>query len=289
MRTKNRITLALAFAASLLLPGSALAGSIFLTGHDPDFHAISPSGNVAGARKINQVAIDFVTDSAFNPFTAGGVNKFLFVQSTITPPGGHRDGVQGIIQSGYTAGTDFEHHDASTLLGELGQLGTKYNAVVVASDFGGILTSAELDILNAQSGAIIDFINDGGGLYAMAESNSQANLTTGSDRFGFLPFVVASTPANQVERGFQVTPFGQSLGLLDSDVNGNASHNVFDATFGLNVVDFDAQGRIMSLAGRGTVDPNTGVVPEPFAVTLLAIGLLVLGAVHHRRRLRLRA
>ena len=278
MRRTTFLTLSLVITASLLLPLRALAGSIFLTGHDPDFHAVR-GANTAGAINLNNVAIDFVTNSAFNPFTAGGIGKFLFVQSNIAVPAGHQDGIAGLVASGYTAGADFEQHNASTLGAELDLLGTKYNAVVVASDFGGILTQAELDILNARSGDIITFLNDGGGLYAMAESNNGAGLTPGGGQFGYLPFVVSSTPANQVETGFTVTTFGASLGLTNADVNGNASHNVFDGRFGLNVVDFDAQGRIMSLAGRGRIDPGTGIVPEPFALTLFALGLLVSAAV----------
>ena len=34
---------------------------IFLTGHDPDFHAFV-GGNAAGAQHINQRAIDFIMD-----------------------------------------------------------------------------------------------------------------------------------------------------------------------------------------------------------------------------------
>jgi hypothetical protein len=234
------------------------AASIFLTGHDPDFHAIAPS-NTTGARNINNAAIGFIRDSNFNPFVSA-TSKFLFVESKGSIPGGHRQGKIGIAQSGFVESTDFEHHDFTTLNAELDLLGIKYDAIVVASDFGGILRQAELDILNARAGDIIDFLNQGGGLYAMAESNNGAGLTPLGGQFGFLPFVVSSTPANQSEIGFTVTPFGASLGLMDSDVNGNASHNVFDDSFGLNVVDFDNQGRILSLAGRGKVNPG-GVCP----------------------------
>lgn len=234
--------LALAVAPNLF------AGAIFLTGHDPDFHA-SLGTNATGAININKAAIKFILDPVFNPFVAGGIKKFLFVESKISPPGGHTNGVNGIVASGYTLGTDFEHHDASTLGTELNLLGTKYGGIVVASDFGGVLTAAELNILNSRSADIIAFLNAGGGLYAMANSNSQAQLTTGATAYGYLPFVVTAPALSQGEGGFTVTPFGASLGLVNSDVNGNFSHNIFSDTFGLNIVDVDADGKDHFLGG----------------------------------------
>lgn len=153
------------------------AGSIFLTGHDPDFHASGGPGNPIGAQNINNAAINFVTDPMFNVFSANGINEFLFVESKISPPSGHRNGVNGLTASGFSQGIDFEHHDSTTLDAELNLLGTKYSAIVVASDFGGVFTQAELDILNARSSDIVDFINADGGIYAMAESNEGAGLT----------------------------------------------------------------------------------------------------------------
>ena len=264
-----------------LAAGTAEAGSIFLTGHDPDFHALL-GGNFLGAQKINQSAIAFVTDSAFNPYTAA-TPKFLFVESNIAVPGGHTVGVNGIIASGYTSGVDFEKHDASTLAVELTKLGTKYNAIVVASDFGGILTQAELNILNANSAQIISFLNSGGGLYAMAEGNGGAHLTPGGGWYGFLPFIVSSTNLDQSETGFTVTAFGASLGLTAADVNGNASHNIFTSTGGMNIVDQDAAGHIMSLAVRSQITV-AGVVPLPSSAWAGVGQLGLLGAVRVVRR-----
>lgn len=251
----------------------ARPGSVFLTGHDPDFHALL-GGNAIGAQNINTTAISFVTDPMFNPYSAGGATKFLYVQSSIAPPGGHTDGKQGIIASGYTEGLDFDHHDASTLGAALDQLGTTYSAIVVASDFGGILTQAELDILNARAPDIFGFVNSGGGLYAMSEGNNGAGLTPNGGWFGFVPTVVAAANLNQSEVGFTVSAFGASLGLTDNDVNGNASHNIFTQAGFMQPVDFDSAGNIMSLAGR--VD-----IPAP-GVPMLGAGLLVVSA--RRRR-----
>ena len=231
-------------------------GSIFLTGHDPDFHAYFGGNNSPGAQHVNQAAVKFITDPAFNAFAANGIHKFLWVTSNTSPPSGHVDGTNGLIASGFVEGKDFDRVDASTLGVALGQLGTLYDALVVASDFGGILTQAELTILNARSTDIINFLNRGGGLYAMAETAPAEGGLASSGFFGFLPFVVTSTPLNEFENGNTLTPFGASLGLTNSDINGNFSHNVFTSTGGLTIVDADAGGEILSLAGRGAVSPG---------------------------------
>jgi len=241
--------------------GGGPGGSVFLTGHDPDFHA-TLGGNTTGARNINTAAVDFVMDPVRNTFVAAGVNKFMFVESSIAPPGGHTVGNAGIIASGYVDGTDYDRHDAGTLGGALDDLGTTYSAIVIASDFGGLLTQAELDILNARAADIISFLNAGGGLYAMAESNGGSGLTPNGGHFGYLPFVVVSAPLGQTEIGNTVTPFGAGLGLADADVNGNASHNIFTETSGLTIVDIDSAGNILSLAARGEINPGGGFVTD---------------------------
>ena len=95
-----------------------------------------------------------------------------------------------------------------------------------------MLTQAELDILDSRSNDIISFLNAGGGLYAMAESNNGAGLTPKGGRFGFLPFIVSSTSFDQSESGDTLTPFGTGLGLTTTDINGNFSHNIFTSTGG---------------------------------------------------------
>ncbi len=245
---------ALAVAALVGMPDMSRAGSIFLTGHDPDFHAIL-GGNTSGAIRLNQVAIGFVQDPAYNPFFAGGATKFLFVESDIVPPAGHTVGKAGIVVSGYVEGVHFDHVDATTLNAGLNNLGTVYSAIVVASDFGGILTQAELDILNSRNADIIAFLNNGGGIYCLAESNNGVGLTPAGGRLAFLPIVVTAPSLDQSESGFTVSPFGASLGLTNADVNGNASHTIFTGLGGLTPVDYDASGNVMSLASHDRIIP----------------------------------
>lgn len=233
----------------------AYAGSVFATCHDPDFHVAENAYNPAGARRIIQVAVSYILDPAYNPFASTAPRKFLFVESKIPVPGGHLRGKNGIVLSGYAEGADFEHHDAATLAAELSLLGVKYASLVVASDFGGTLTQAELDILNANLAGITAFLNAGGGVFAMAETN-YTGLTPGGQHWNFLPMSISSFIVSEWEIGFSVTPFGASLGLTDADVNGNFCHCAFNPVQGLMAVDLHPLGHIMTLAGR---DPTTSV------------------------------
>jgi len=267
------VALVLASGFSAQQASAVVSGNFFLTCHDPDFHSFV-GGNNLGSRHLITKGVNFIQDPAFNTFVNGGITKILFVESKISPPGGHVNGVNGFTAAGYVLGVDFEHHDATDLNAELNLLGTKYSSIVVASDFGGVLTQAELNILNARSADIVNFLNAGGGIYVMAESNNGAHLTPGGGQFSFLPFVTTSTPLDQSESGNTVTPFGTFIGLANVDVNGNASHCVFNGLFGLNLVDSDPSQRILSLAGR-TLAPDVvgGEIIPIETVALLLAGL----------------
>jgi hypothetical protein len=244
-------TLVLALALAVAPGAGAAPGGVFITGHDPDFHA--QAGNVVGARNIIRRAVEFVTSNNPSP-------SMLVVSSRIPVPPGHLDSVTGMTVTGYSGFAVAAAPGQGVL--DLNTVDfSNYDVIVVVSDFGGLLRQAELNILNARSSDLIDYVNDGGGLVALAESNGGSHLTPAGGHYDFLPFLASETPIDQVEAGNTVTPFGASMGLVASDVNGNVSHNIFTAAGGFQVVDTDSQGRILSLAIRG-VQVCQGGVPS---------------------------
>jgi len=56
------LTTILVSALGLCAPASSFAGSVFVSGHDPDYHAISGNVNTVGAQHIIQRALEFARD-----------------------------------------------------------------------------------------------------------------------------------------------------------------------------------------------------------------------------------
>lgn len=265
MKTISKLVISLlAFIGTATI---AHAGPIFLTGHDPDFHSQPGAGAGAGGTLLS-VGLQYATgNQAFN-----GTTKFLWVESNPSVvPSGHLRGVDGLTFIGLVSGTHFDTVDAAGL-GSV--VFSNYEAIGIASSFGGLLSRAELDGLIARSADIASFINAGGGLFASAECfPCGANLLAGSSApnlFGYLPVSVTSIGANPP---FSVTAFGAGLGLTNADVN-DPTHNSFGLVGGLNIVDTDAAGNATTLAGVVTVGGGGfNPVPEPLTFSLVGIGL----------------
>jgi hypothetical protein len=263
--------LAAACTLGLSIAAPAEAGSIFITGHDADFHATS-GPNDAGAQKIIDTGLDFARNGNTAPVL------YLQTDTSNVSLGDHVDSEAGLIASGYSGGNTAGNHyvkvDAAAFSSANFSL---YSAILVPSDHGGTLTEADLSAVNARSADLITYLNAGGGLVALAEDGFHTGrpASGAAPLFGFLPFIVSTVPLSQGEAAFTVTPFGASLGLTTGDVNGNFSHNIFTATGGMNVVDLDPASNIITLAYRGQIDA-TGTVPLPAPIWLLGTALLAL-------------
>jgi hypothetical protein len=133
-----------------------------------------------------------------------------------------------------------------------------------------------LAAVNSRSLDIIAYLNSGGGLLALAEDGFRTPASGGPEpeNFGFLPFLATSAPLSEFENGNVLTPFGVSLGLSNSDINGNFSHNIFTSTGGMIPVDLDAGGEILSLAWSGPIGQHG--VPDAASTLLLLTAALAL-------------
>ena len=272
---------------------TALAGAIFITGHDPDFHAQSDSG----AQTLLRTGLNYARNGNGTVASNPAALPVLWIESDPTTdggiPGGHLFGLNGLRTIGYRAVGEagaapegrYVFANAAALTNAFWATVTtaNYSAIGVASTFGGILRPAELNNLNAHSAEIAAFFNAGGGIFAAAEGSEGFIPFPLGGFFGWIPITAGS--ASSAAPPYSVTAFGAGLGLTNGDV-ASPSHSHFVSDGGLNVVSRDNQNRIMTLAGVTTINPGGGFgVPEPgtLALLLLAIGIAARRSLVSRR------
>ena len=270
----RKLAVVMALAVSLMAGGTASAGRIFLSGHDPDFHAITQQ---SGGNEL-ALALNYVTNGGYT----GTAQRFLWIESYTHYYPGHRTGYAGLQTLGLTAanvewldGTDFAAVDLS-----------QFSAIVVASSFGGMAGDAEIQALIARKAELATFVNRGGGLAAFSECgfgfydcDTQTILPT-TPLYGFLPGVTSVT----TRPGYAVTQAGLDFGLNPFDVNDCCTHNSLRPVRHLTALDYDANGNPTTLIGDIRINGDVISVPEPSVWALMILGFGSAGAMLRRRR-----
>ena len=294
-RVARTVGRSLLLAAVAAIGSVANAGAIFITGHDPDFHA--QTGAEPGAQNLLRIGLNYARNGDGSTTTNTTAKPVLWIESDPAEdggiPGGHRFGLDGLRNIGYLAVGEsgsptqgrYEFHDADELTNAFWATVTtaNYSAIGVASTFGGILRKAELTNLNNHVAAITAFFNNGGGIFAAAEGTEGALGYVATD--GFFNWIPISVPASSTPAPpYAVTAAGLTLGLVNGDVQ-SPSHSYFNSDGGLDVISRDSAGRIMTLAGIRRIGDDGGFmgVPAPGALGLLA-GMLPLLLLRRRSR-----
>lgn len=263
-----------------LLATPITAGPVFITGHDPDYHAQSTIPSESdGPRSLLTKALDFVSGGLF----ADPARKFLWVESEIDAPANHFRGENGLNALGLVRGVHYDSVDAAGLA----TLDfDDYEAIAVASTFGALLTQDEIDALILRRDDLAAYLMGEGGLLALAQcwadsGSCSADLVSDRDSlYGFLPFAIRSV---ETAGPYSVTEFGTTLGIVPTDVNdnglvaGSAAHNGLAlgcGVEGLEAVNIGADGNVVTYAGNfRLVDNCPTPVDEPAPLALLALGL----------------
>lgn len=248
-------TLLLVCLAIVLTSHTALAGNIFITGHDPMWHSEGNSSSPGFGRMVK----------AIMDYTQNGNTLPVLVIESIQ---GGRSMTRALTLEGYAVGTagvdpglnNFVWKDAAALAAmtqaDWDNLASDYSVLATASDFGGEYSNAENIVLLAHKPEIAAFVNAGGGLYAGSQ-NGRLGIPV-ADRFGHLPVAVSSQ--GNASPPYEATPEGQAIGMFTVDFNACCSHSNFGfETFGLTVATRSVStGQVMSLFGSVNIIVDAG-------------------------------
>ena len=285
--TRSKLAAGGALLASVLVGASlpAQAGSLFLTGHDIDYH-----NNADGY------------DTTILSYLTGKTDLSAVTVSYLYGTGGKLNAPSKGVVASYNVATMTDAQWAQALTAQILEIGSE------VSCGGCTIYPADITKIAARKSQIVDFFNAGGGIWG----NTSANVAGYYDAFLPPSFLTSTAPVSG-STGFYATAAGAAVGITDVMVNGDQTHNSFGAVpaaftilerrlVGSTPASTDTiisiglkDGTITGGGGAGgtiiTTPPASGGagsstdVPEPFTI----VGTLIGGTAALRMRKKLKS